>query len=153
MPRRRTALVMIGGLLQFRESAAINGILKSPTQRFRALFGGGRKHAEELRFASRICAESLTALAEVRAARPQLSGDELYAAVIARRLASDERKARAILDRTYASLEDWGNDREPKLLDVVTYMIVSEYLAATPGEKGMSIDLRAYLKQHIDPSV
>ncbi len=102
------------------------------------MFGGGQKRAEELRFASRICAESLTALAEVRAARPQLSGDELYAAVIARRLASDERKARAILDRTYASLEDWGNDREPKLLDVVTYMIVSEYLAATPGEPAAS---------------
>jgi len=144
---------MIGGLLQLRESAAINGILKSPTQRFRALFGGGQKHAEELRFASRICTESLAALADVRAARPQLSGDELYEAVIARRLASDARAARAILDRTYASLEDWGNDREPKLLDVVTYMIVSEYLAATPGEKGMSIDLRAFLKQHIDPSV
>jgi len=117
------------------------------------LFGGGQRRAEELRFASRVCTESLAALADVRAARPQLSGDELYEAVIARRLASDARAARAILDRTYASLEDWGNDREPKLLDVITYMIVSEYLAATPGEKGMSIDLRAFLKQHIDPSV
>jgi len=120
---------------------------------FRALFGARQKRAEELRFASRICAESLAALAAVRTARPQLSGDELYEAVIARRLGSDARATRAILDHTYASLEDWGSDREPKLLDVVTYMIVSEYLAAKPGEKGVSIDLRAFLTPHIDPSV
>jgi hypothetical protein len=144
---------MIGGLPQLRESADISGIFESPTQRFRGLFGGRRKRAEELRFASRVCSESLAALAIVRAERPQLSGDELYEAVIARRMLSDTREARAILDRTYASLEDWGTDRAPKLLDVVTYMIVSEYLAATPGEKGMSIDLRALLSPHIDPSV
>jgi len=117
------------------------------------LFGARPKRAEELRFANRICTESVAALAGVRAERPQLGGDELYEAVIARRMPCDARAARAILDRTYASLEDWGSDRLPKLLDVVTYMIVSEYLAATPGEKGMSIDLRAFLTQHIDPSV
>lgn len=138
---------------RLREIANISGIFESPTQRFRALFGARRKRAEELRFASRVCSESLAALAFVRAERPQLSGDELYEAVIARRTLRSGREARALLDRTYASLGDWGNEREPRLLDVVTYMIVSEYLAATPGEKGMSIDLRGFLAQHIDPTV
>jgi len=95
----------------------------------------------------------VAALAGVRAEQPKLSGDELYAAVVARRKSCDARAAGAILDRTYASLEDWGSDRLPKLIDVITYMIVSEYLAATPGEKGMSIDLRAFLTPHFDPSL
>lgn len=153
MPLSHTALVMIGGLPQLRESTVISGIFESPTQRFRDLFGSRQKRAEELRFASRVCSESLAALADVRAAQPQLRGDELYEAVIARRTRRDAREVRAILDRTYASLEDWGNDRAPKLLDVVTYMIVSEYLAAMPGEKGMRIDLRGFLTPHFDPSV
>ena len=95
----------------------------------------------------------MAALAGVRGEQPKLSGDELYEAVIARRMSCDARAARAILDRTYASLEDWGSDRLPKLIDVITYMIVSEYLVATPGEKGMSTDLRAFLTQHFDPSL
>ena len=106
-----------------------------------------------MRFASRVCSESLAALADVRAARPQLSGDELYEAVIARRMQRGDGAACAVLQRTYESLADWGSDREPKFLDVVRYMIVSEYLDAATGERGMSIDLGALLAQHIDPQL
>jgi hypothetical protein len=88
----------------------------------------------------------------VRAARPQLSGDELEM-VIARRLQLSESAARKILQRTYDSLADWGNDRQPTLLDVVRYMIVNEYLDAKTGERGMSLDLGAFLSQHIDPQL
>ncbi len=58
--------------------------------------------------------------------------------------------ARAVLDRTYQSLADWGSDRAPKFLDVVRYMIVNEYLDAATGERGMSVDLAAFLAQRID---
>jgi hypothetical protein len=135
------------------ECVDINGSPASPTSRFRGLFGARRKRNEELRFASRVCSESLAALAEVRAARPQLSGDELYEAVVARRTKRGDAAARSILQRTYESLEDWGNDRAPKLLDVVRYMIVNEYLDAVTGERGMHLDLGAFLAQHIDPEI
>lgn len=136
-----------------REDDAITEPFDSPTSRFRALFAGRRKRNEELRFADRVCTESLAALADVRAARPQLSGDELYEAVIARRLQRGDGAARIILQRTYESLEDWGTDRAPRFLDVVRYMIVNEYLDAATGERGMSVDLGAYLAQHIDPQL
>ena len=142
-----------GAIAPPRESADITGPSESPTRRFRALFGGRRKRNEELQFASRVCTESLAALAEVRAARPQLSGDELYEAVIARRMQRGEDAARAILQRTYESLADWGNDRAPTFLDVVRYMIVNEYLDAATGERGMSVDLGAFLAQHVDPKI
>lgn len=106
-----------------------------------------------MRLASRVCTESLAALAAVRAARPQLSGDELYEAVIARRMQGGQAVARTILQRTYESLQDWGNDRAPRFLDVVRYMIVNEYLQAATGERGMSVDLGAFLAQHIDPKL
>jgi hypothetical protein len=51
------------------------------------------------------------------------------------------------------SLENRKKEREPRLLDGVAPMIGSEWLAATPGEKGMSIDVRGFLAQHIDPTV
>ena len=132
------------------ESVDINGSSAPPTSRFRALFGGRRKRSEELQFASRVCTESLAALADVRAARPQLSGDELYEAVIARRMQRGDTAARAVLQRTYEGLADWGSDRAPKFLDVVRYMIVNEYLDAATGERGMSVDLGAFLAQRID---
>jgi hypothetical protein len=144
---------MIGRSRRFLESTDINATPATPTGRFRSLFGGRRKRNEELRLAVRVCAESLAALVHVRAARPQLSGDELYEAVIALRMQLDERAAGAILQRTYESLADWGNDRSPKFLDVVRYMIVNEYLEAATDERGMSLDLGAFLAQHIDPQL
>ena len=144
---------MIGRSPRLQESADINGSSAAPPSRFRNLFGGRRKRNEELRFADRVCTESLAALAEVRAARPQLSGDDLYEAVIARRLRLGERAARMILQRAYDSLADWGSDRAPKFLDVVRYMIVNEYLDAVSGARGMSLDLGAFLAQHIDPQL
>jgi acyl carrier protein phosphodiesterase len=98
-----------------------------------------------------VSEESLAALQDVRKAQPQLNGDALYEAVIARRLRCGEVEARAILQQTYESVEDWGSDRPPRLLDVVRYMIASEYLEAAAGAKGMSLDLSAFLAARIDP--
>ena len=127
------------------------GTFGSPTQRLRALFADRVKRVEEWRFAQRVCAESLKTLQQVRATQPDLKGDALYEAVIAKRLNLDVASAHAIMWRTHASLEDWVTDSEPKFIDVVKYMIVSEYLGQEAVETGMSIDLGAFLSKRIDP--
>lgn len=125
--------------------------MESPTQRLRALLTDRLRRLEEWRFARRVCAESLTAYRALHEAQPELKGDALYEAVIARRLNLDAANARAIMRRTHASVEDWGSDREPRFIDVVKYMIVSEYLGQEAAEDGMNIDLGAFLTQRIDP--
>ncbi len=131
----------------------ISAIIDSPTQRLRALITARMKKSEERRFADRVCSESLAALEAVRACHPGLQGDELYVAVIAKRLKVEPAQARAIMWRTHESLEDWGNDRDPKFIDVVKYMIVSEYLGQAALADGMSIDLGAFLTRFIDPNL
>jgi hypothetical protein len=127
------------------------GVVESPTQRLRSLLSARLRRGAERRFANRICTEALAALQAVRAMQPDLRGDALYEAVVARRGKLDAAQARAIVQRAHESLEDWGNDREAKLIDVLKYMIVSEYLAQRAGEEGMSIDLGALLTPRIDP--
>lgn len=129
----------------------VTAIMESPTQRLRALLTDRLRRLEEWRFARRVCAESLTAYRALHEAQPELKGDALYEAVIARRLNLDAANARAIMRRTHASVEDWGSDREPRFIDVVKYMIVSEYLGQEAAEDGMNIDLGAFLTQRIDP--
>jgi hypothetical protein len=128
-------------------------IIESPTQRLRALIANRLKRREERRFAARVCAESLAALSAVRAAHSGLQGDELYEAVVARRSSLSATQARAVVLRAHESLEDWGTGRDPKLIDVVKYMIVSEYLGRDAREDGMSLDLGAFLSQRIDPQL
>jgi hypothetical protein len=129
----------------------VTASMESPTQRLRALLADRLGRLEEWRFARRVCAESLAAYRALREAQPELKGDALYEAVIARRLNLDAANARAIMRRTHASVEDWENDREPQFIDVVKYMIVSEYLGQEAAEVGMRIDLGAFLTQRIDP--
>jgi hypothetical protein len=128
----------------------ISAIIESPTQRLRALIASRLKRMDERRFANRVCAESLAALQAVRAEHAALQGDALYEAVVARRSGLDAAQARAVVWRAHESLEHWGNDRDPKLIDVVKYMIVSEYLGRDAHEDGMSIDLGAFIAQRID---
>ena len=127
------------------------GVIESPTQRLRALLTARLKRGAERRFANRVCTEVLAALQAVRAQQPDLSGDELYEAVVARRSKLDAAQARAIVQRAHASLEDWGNDRDAKFIDVVKYVIVSEYLGQNAKADGMGIDLGALLTPRIDP--
>jgi hypothetical protein len=124
---------------------------ESPTRWLRSLVTVPLKRRAERRFASRVCAESLAALQVVRATRANLQGDALYEAVVASRTKFDTTQARAIVRRAHESLEGWGNDREAKFIDVVQYMIVSEYLSQNAGDDGMIIDIGAVLKPRIDP--
>ncbi len=131
----------------------ISAIIESPTHRLRALLATRVKRRVERSFASRVCDESLAALHAVLAARPELQGDALYEAVVSRRTNLNPAQASAIVQRANESLEDWGNDRTAKLIDVVRYMIVSEYMAQQAGTEGMIIDLGALLTPRIDPQL
>ena len=101
-------------------------------------------------FAGRVCSESLAAYHAVRKQNPELRGDDLYEAVIARRIRLDAAGARAIVWRTHASLDDWVGDRGPSFRDIVKYMIVSEYLGQEADERGMNLDLGPFLAKRID---
>lgn len=126
-------------------------VFESPTRWLRALLTAPFKRRAERRFASRVCSESLAALQVVRATQANLQGDALYAAVVASRTKFDATQACTIVRRAHESLEGWGNDREAKFIDVVQYMIVSEYLDQNAGNDGMIIDVGALLKLRIDP--
>lgn len=125
-------------------------VSESPTRWLRALLTAPLRRRAERRFASRVCAESLAALQVVRATQANLHADALYEAVVASRTKLDAAQAHAIVRRAHESLGDWGNDREAKFIDVVQYMIVSEYLSQNAGDDGMIIDIGALLRPRID---
>jgi hypothetical protein len=126
---------------------------ESPTQRLKALFQGRLRRFEERRFAGRVCGEAIAALQAVRARQPTLSGDALYEAAIAQRLEVDAAAARALMWRVRGSVENWEGDYVPKYIDVVKYMIVSEYLGQDVSVEGMTLDLGPFLATRIDPAL
>jgi hypothetical protein len=107
----------------------------------------------ERRFANRVCNESVAALQAVRATQAELQGEALYAAGVARRANLEPAQASAIVQRANESLEDWGHDRAAQFIDVVKFLIVSEFMAQHAGTDGMTIDLGALLTPRIDPQL
>lgn len=132
---------------------APTGSVDSPTQRLKAAFLGRLRRFEERRFARHVCDESLVALHAVQREQPALKNEALYEAVIARRLRLDAASAHAIMWRIRSSVEDWESEREPGFIDVVRYMIVSEYLGHDGTIDGMRLDLGPFLSERIDPSL
>ena len=68
-------------------------------------------------------------------------------------LGLDAAHAHTIMRRTHESVDDWSNDREPRLRDVVKYLIVSEYLSQKSGQAGIDLDLDEFLEKRIDASL
>ena len=122
---------------------------ESPTQRLRALLVDGTRQLREWRFARRVCNEVLLAYRLVHQQSPALAGAPLYTAVIAQRLRLDPAQAQRLLHDAHASREDWENERDASLRDVVHYMIVSEYLREGKGHRGMLMDLRSFLDERV----
>jgi hypothetical protein len=124
---------------------------ESPTARLKALLLGRLRRRDERRFAARVCNEALAALAAVRVAQPALRDEALYEAVIARRLKVDAAAAHSLMRRVRESNEDWESERPTRFIDVVKYMIVSEYLAQEKDATGVVLDLNPFLAERIDP--
>jgi hypothetical protein len=129
------------------------GVIQSSTQRLRALLAARIRRNVERRFANRVCNESVAALQAVRATQAELQGEALYEAVVARRGNLEPAQARAIVQRANESLEDWGHDRAAQFIDVVKFLIVSEFMAQHAGTDGMTIDLGALLTPRIEPQL
>lgn len=126
---------------------------ESPTQRLKTLFQTRLRRFEERRFAGRVCSEALAALQAVQVQQPTLRGDALYEAVIARRLSLDAAAAHALMWRVHGSVETWEGDYVPKFVDVVKFMIVSEYVGQDQTVAGMALDLGQFLAARIDPQL
>lgn len=124
--------------------------LDSPTQRMRALLAQRFRRIRERAFAQRLCRDAVQALGAVRTAQPELRGEELHEAVLERWLPVDGLAPRVILRRTRSSIEGWGTEREPRFTDVVSYVIVTEYLKQDAEVSGMNMDLAAFLARRID---
>ena len=109
------------------------------------------RRKDERDFANRVCDETITALRAVQEAHVGLQGEALYVAVVARRANLDAGRASAIVEFANKSVDDWVSNRTAKLIDVVRYMIVSEYMVQQGDNDGMTIDLGAVLAPRIDP--
>jgi hypothetical protein len=90
----------------------------------------------ERRFARRASLEILDAYRRERAAHPSTSGNEMYARVAARRLGTDIDTAHAVVKQAEESFAYWPVGRDVKFCDVVTYLIISEYLKSKPSGHG-----------------
>jgi hypothetical protein len=122
----------------------------SSTQRLRALVAKKFKRLEERQFAKRVCSESLAAYHAIRNLHPQLKGDALYEAVVAKRSSIDAAAAKAIISGVNISVDDWVSNRNAMFRDVVRYMIVTEYLRQDIANQGMEMDLGPFLAKRID---
>jgi hypothetical protein len=52
--------------------------------------------------------------------------------------------------RVHGSVENWEGDYVAKFIDVVKYMIVSEYIGQDASVEGMGLDLGPFLAPRID---
>ena len=84
-------------------------------------------HAER-RYAKEASEQLLDLFWREQREHPELKGQALYEAVIARRLGSDATiSAAEIVKRAEESFADWPVKREVKFRDVVHYQIFDEY--------------------------
>jgi hypothetical protein len=83
----------------------------------------------ERRYAKEASRQLLELFWREQQEHPELKGQALYAATIARRLGSNPPLSAAeIVRRAAESFADWPRDRELKFRDVVHYQIFDEYI-------------------------
>ena len=96
----------------------------------------GVAYVAETRFARRYCREWLVSYEKMRAAQPDLTGKALYAAVVSERLGGSTAEVETILRRAEQSFCEWPTEHPLRFKDVVSYLVVTEYLRdhqASPG--------------------
>jgi hypothetical protein len=103
----------------------------------------------ELRFAKRGGRLALARYERLRRERPELAGQALYEVFVCERNALEASAARAILQRAEASFAAWPTDRDLKFLNVVQYVVISEYLASHPKRRGTSTNMARIIAQVI----
>ena len=82
-------------------------------------------------------------------AQPQLTGITLYQEVLVRRFGLDVEVARHVLQRVRQSFCEWPHRREPRFRDVVSYLIMDEYMQAHSSKGGTYTDMRRMVSRII----
>jgi hypothetical protein len=73
----------------------------------------------------------------------------LYEAFVRDRNAIDASAAQVILQRAEDSFATWPTDRDLKFMDVMKYLVISEYLISHSKRGGTSINMACVIEQVI----
>ena len=103
----------------------------------------------EFRYSKKAARQALDRYQGLRADRPDLTGRVLYEAFVRDRNAIDASAARVILQRAEDSFATWPTDRDLKFMDVMKYLVISEYLISHPKRGGTSINMARVIEQVI----
>ena len=103
----------------------------------------------ELRYSKKAARQALDRYQRLRADRPDLADRALYEAFVCDRNAIGASAARVILQRAEASFATWPTDRDLKFMDVMKYLVISEYLKSHPKRGGTSINMAHVIEQAI----
>jgi hypothetical protein len=95
----------------------------------------------ESRYAAQTSRELLKLYWIVRASHPGLPRQEIYKRVVMARTGADFADAETLLRRADESFASWPADRALTFSDVVHYMAVSEFLAASDSRMGTRINM------------
>jgi hypothetical protein len=103
----------------------------------------------ELRYSRKAARLALARYQGLRVERPELTGRALYEVFVCDRNAIGASAARVILQRAEASFATWPTDRDLKFMDVLKYLVISEYLVSHPKRGGTSINMARIIEQMI----
>jgi hypothetical protein len=103
----------------------------------------------ELRFAKKAGQLALVRYQRLRTERPELTGQALLEAFVCERNALEASAARGILQRAAASFATWPSEHDLNFLNVVQYLVISEYLASHPKRRGTTINMARTIAQVI----
>ncbi len=103
----------------------------------------------ELRYSKKAARQALDRYQGLRSERPELTGRALYEVFVCDRNALEASAARVILQRAEASFATWPTDRDLKFMDVLKYLVISEYLISHPKRGGTSINMARIIEQVI----
>jgi hypothetical protein len=103
----------------------------------------------EDRFARRASLDVLDVYRREHAAHPELSGKELYVAVVATHMNTDRETASRIVRQAGESFADWPNWRDLTFRDVVDFVVIADYLRSNPDYDSANMNMRRVIAKVI----
>jgi hypothetical protein len=107
----------------------------------------------ERRYAKHTAEELLELFRAIEREHPELSGRELYRAVIAKRLGSDAQRAAQVVRRAEESFADWPVERELRFRHVVHYLAFDEYMRIGDARAGTKINMGGVIARIIPEEI
>jgi hypothetical protein len=103
----------------------------------------------EVRFARKSARLALVRFERLRSEHTELAGEALYERFVSERNAVDASVARGNLQRAQASFAAWPADHDLKFVNVVQYLVISEYLVAHPKRSGTTTNMARVIAEVI----